>query len=307
MAAKQVLSVVPGKPAPDPLPFSPPSMARQAPRAEAEVAEPEAAPSQEFVAPPVEEMPEAAEKPALIEPAAPEENPPQDAELGLVQLVQKLGNTLEKHREWNAQRKASQAEAPQFPRAVAAPAVAAPAFDDQKFDMAAPAEAAQAMAAFFAPETDADAEAQAALETELPESVIPPAPATVRQLHPFAGLPQFEDGDDDELDQLAASFSLPLGRAAPKEATSPPKGLNNPFRANRPEFVRIEEPEQEPEAALPAVVFPQDQNAAVRAFDRPGPFGVSASTAPQRPSNASDDNDRVLREALMNLQRIGKI
>ena len=98
-----------------------------------------------------------------------------------------------------------------------------------------------------------------------------------------------------------------MGRAAPKEATSPPKGLNNPFRANRPEFVRIEEPEQEPETALPAVVFPQDQSAAVRAFDRPGPFGVSASSAPQRPSNASDDNDRVLREALMNLQRIGKI
>jgi len=263
-------------------------------------------------------MPEAAEAPELPEPtglpAAPEVSAPQGAEPGLVQLVQKLGSTLQRHREWNAQRKASQAEAAQFPRAVAGP-VSASAFDEQKFDVAAPAEAAQAMAAFFASEPEASSETSA--EAELPEFVPAPAPATakVRQLRPFAGLPQMDDGDDDELDQLAASFSLPLGRAAaaPKDDTSSSlTGINNPFRGNRPEFVRIEEPELEPEAALPAVVFPHDQTAAVRAFDRPGPVGVSASTAPQRPapqraSIASDDNDRVLREALMNLQRIGKV
>ena len=333
MTPKQVLAIVPKQsPLGDPLPFSPPSMARQAPPPPEEEAEysviesePEPAPIEEDGALSDEEMMEAAEKPEIAATPEPEPDPepePKSEEPALDHLVQKLGITLEKHREWSARRKAEQAEAPQFPRAVTAPAVEGPAFVEREFDMAAPAEAAQAMAAFFAPESEAAPAAPPAAATPasaLPASAMPP-PAIARQMRPFAGMNPLDDGEDDELDQLAASFSLPIKRAEPapeNEPYSPPTGTKNPFRGNRPEFVRVEEPEHSSEAVLPAVVFPHDEPAAaVRAFDRTGPVGISAAhpgnpatarPGSQRPSITSDDNDRVLREALMNLQRIGKV
>ena len=321
----------------EPLTFSPPSMARQpapaSPPDEIEFAtfeddhdsapsepelepepEPEAAPEpesepHEYFSPPEADEPVSAEPEAAPQPAA---------EPGLVQLVEKLGATLQRRREWSAKQIAQQAEAQRFPRAVVQGD--GPAEPASNFEAAAPAEAAQAMAAFFA---------QPAAEQDEPAAAAGSEPT---QMRPFAGLNRIEDMDgDDDLDELAASFSLPLASvaaapaaapveevAAPdaelapdSEAASSPLAAKNPFRDNRPEFVRIEEPEPAADTAPPAVVFPHEMPAA-RMFDRPGApsparvVGIPGSSLAPRPAASNADNDRVLREALMNLQRIGK-
>ncbi|MGB3165347.1 MAG: hypothetical protein WBA68_01065, partial [Alteraurantiacibacter sp.] len=71
---------------------------------------------------------------------------------------------------------------------------------------------------------------------------------------------------------------------------------DNPFRQAETEFVRVEEPETA--SVEPAVQFP-GQHGAARAFDPP------AGQSPARPAS-NDDNERALREALVNLQRMGK-
>jgi hypothetical protein len=79
--------------------------------------------------------------------------------------------------------------------------------------------------------------------------------------------------------------------------------------------VRVDEPEPEPDAAQPAVVFPHEAptGADVRPFDRPGtaPVASPAAATPAEPASANpvlggEENERVLREALLNLQRIGR-
>jgi len=359
MTAKQVISFDPD--GAEPLPFSPPSLARHF--AVDVPTPPEAAGSEhteiEFAdfepesvtQPPAIAEPEATPQEELpISPFAALAEPDADAAQGpqpdLVQLVQKLGATLEKHREWAAQRKSLPSEAPQFPRAVAVAEFAAPDFAEtgakteiaREFGLAAPAEAAQAMAAFFAPEPDLKPEADVEEFGAAPAMVpISANSAAASQLRPFAGMARVEHGgeeeDEEDLDRLAASFSLPFSRAEPVLETasaeapafeadggedgSAPDGENyssllaikNPFRDHRPEFVRVEEPE--PETALPAVMFPnEDTGGSTRAFDRPAEASIPAPAeeipAPSRPAISSEDNDRVLREALMNLQRIAK-
>lgn len=342
MSQMQVFSPIPAAvKAAEPLNFSPPSMARFAAAGEPEDEAPESAEDdcvteepevqQLFAAPEQVEAAEVAierdagEQPAADQPA----NEP-----GLVQLVQRLGATLERHREWSAQNADRQAdkqpEAPRFPHVVAS----------TDFDVAAPDEAALAMAAFFsAADANADEELPAfdpaAAEASEHQEFVPvpaAAPASIRQLRPFAGLSQIdeEDDEDEDLNQLAASLSLPIGRAASAagpvterineaapevsagdakagEAYSSLMVMKNPFRASRPEFVRVDEPETM--TAEPAVVFPHELPTATRMFDRPSPSPIA--TAPEMPAPArtpisNEDNDRVLREALMNLQRIAK-
>ncbi len=351
----------------EPLHFSPPSMARSS--FEPEVA-PQTAERQQFRQPePAEEIsaemvaepdpelvalrnPSAASfarpaepvvEHAFVEPARTAEIPMDD--LGLVQLVQRLGATLEKHREWSAQRAELKTSAAHFPRAVVA----------ADFDMADPGEAAQAMAAFFEDSPvdeqpshsgeDVDAAQDAPPEPafappQMPQMFVPAAASElepgIAELRPFCGLGQIDDvaaqDEDEDIARLAASFSLPrnLATAAPTLVPQAfadddtPAGLSaepevasdnedypsllemkNPFRDNRPAFVRVEEPE--PETTQAAVIFPHEapRVSAARAFDPPG-GEPRTSMASASPAPASDDQQRVLREALMNLQRIGK-
>lgn len=269
---------------------------------------------------------------------------------GLVQLVQRLGSTLEKHREWaahNAARAEAEAPAPEAIAHEAAPdtpdPVAEPAIPD-RFDPAAAEDVSQAMAAYFG---------AAATALPGPERTFEvPDGADRPRYEPFRGtLAAIEEADDEDDDQelagLAASFTLPImkdeepasiprpafdqapahrARSSDAESvadveedgdrvTAPSLTAANPFKRSHEEFVRIEEPEPEEGDAQPAVLFPNQQARGTvaqasavssRAFDPPAgrEHGVTQHTDRPRPSN--DDNERALREALMNLQRMGK-
>ncbi len=294
---------------------------------------------------------------------------------GLVQLVQRLGSTLEKHREWSAEKAAGRI-------ATASPAIElaeengedeshtqmaeAPVPDE--FDTAAADEAAQAMAAYFgnhARKPEAQPE-PLAFERETRSQVQPEtlevADASAQPgfgissgytdavpgqrygaLTGIAAAAMGEEYDeDDEINDLAASFTLPLTSEGEPEPTPRPAfdqpapshtagaviesseveedepadlapvAQINPFKRDAEEFVRIDEPEPEEGSAEPAVLFPNQSGRATRApasraFDPPR---MQGNTAPaqraERAKPSNDDNERALREALMNLQRMGK-
>lgn len=293
------------------------------------------------------------------------------ADVGLVQLAQRLGASIEKRRELLAARAALEV-------AAAAPVLA------EEFDMAAPDEAAQAMAAYFSrPPAAQPAEAVAELDTAAedpaeedsveedsvgedaaeedaaetgmptlssitptslaPASNTPRAKASTgpRQVfEPLAGLARIdidEDDEEEDIDELAASFSLPLGRStiasarptvaiAPEIAADPiveayeaplPQAV---FHSKRQQFVRIEdEPEVAEDDVQPAVVFPAEAAAPVHS---PAYASFSAPASAHAPGHSvaqpafeseayqtqarvhTEEHERALRDALLNLQRM---
>ena len=389
---QQFVAPEPAARQPEPLPFSPPSLARapdeeepvedtedaaEAPRqmfqpiADDTQAEPTDTQPQgddmpdhrPFDAPsPVEAEPHAVETPmqfhsepqdfepeadfAEFEETEADSEQPEEAPTGegLVQLVQKLGSTLEKHREWSAQRltapPAMLEAAPQQPAAAPIPTA---------FEAAAPGDAAEAMKAFFGSNAEAPVQPEPAPASPLVDKL--DAEGRVRPADSytsFGGIGSVSDEEeDDEVEDIAATFSLPIGAsAAPAPTPSPapqqfatptPRpsfdlppvsersyepqedeaetaeevasdyaaiSASNPFRSNREDFVRIEdEPQAEAGSVEPAVQFPNQQAPAARAFDPPAD-GERPARAQPAPSN--DDSDRALREALLNLQRMGK-
>ena len=385
----------------EPLPFSPPSMARiedalddvcddagfagdqtilpeedAGPESEDTVSD-----KQTFHGPDVAEHDiagESFEAAAMEEKAMPnraESDEESDSE-GLVQLVQRLGSTLEKHREWAAEKATTNAD---FAAPVSGAAEQGTGFDTSaehqpvpdEFDPAAAEDVSQAMAAYFGAPSAAPADT--AIGEEREDTVhsevaagedaaafsLPTETAAPRQRYEsFRGTIAAvdlddEDGEDeDALSEIAAPFALPLTTPeepapAPRPAFDQPPpsaGMNkppsdaefetdeeeplelgeypaNPFKRNSEEFVRVEEPEPEEGDTQPAVLFPnqqagrpaaasaplstQDQPSAQRAFDRPAGDAAAAQRA-ERPRPSNDDNHRALREALMNLQRMGK-
>lgn len=239
------------------------------------------------------------------------------ADLGLMQLAQRLGSTL-------ARRRQQVAETPRAADPVPAPVAAAPVVSEG-VEVARPEEAAQAMAAYFGK--------PAAIST--PRDGAPdfgPAPIP-SGLHSF--LSDFEEEDEDEHDDHATSFTLPRAFAGDEDvdpaavfADEPEAGeieaeedgedadaaeetsesgfssllaLNNPFTAPREQtFVRIEEPEPQAASAPGKVVFPGQDNeeaAPQRLFDRP-----DGSTP--APRGASADMNDALRNALSKLQKM---
>ncbi|MFC3098047.1 hypothetical protein [Alteraurantiacibacter palmitatis] len=260
-------------------------------------------------------------------------------ELGLVQLAQRLGSSIERRRALLAERAAqaarrdaaAPANAP-APAAMAArePLAAIPLLDD--VDAVAPDEAAQAMAAWFdrparsqddaARTPESDEAAPVAIEAaagaprqvfkpldedeqdDTPETGRPdPMPAPPfptfpgRALDGFAHIDIDEEEEDEELSDLAASFALNLGAAAgamPDDGETAPV---NPFAAPRQTFVRIEdEPEAgDPGDAQPAVVFPAETPVAA---------GNGEGAAASLSAADQEAQDRALREALLNLQRM---
>lgn len=259
-------------------------------------------------------------------------------DIGLVQLAQRLGASIEKRRELLAARAELLAAAAAVPTVTAAPAIA------EDFDVAAPDEAAEAMAAYFSqPQAVAgeenEAEADAA-EPDLAAGPHPVAPSASRartrtgtrqifepvedadpaKLNPLAGLARIDidddDEDDDDIENLAASFSLPIGRltsasvrpvaAEPAHFAPPVPAPQAVFQAERQEFVRIEdEPELAEDEVQPAVVFPAEA-----ATPAPSPFAVPAepvfeSEAYQAQARIhTEEHERALRDALLNLQRM---
>jgi hypothetical protein len=309
----------------EPLPFSAPSLARRAPRPSLEVtmALPEPQPRQEFVRSP---------EPVAFEPA-PAPDPEPEAEplrsdwqtaptesLGLVQLVQRLGATIEKRREWVA--------------AGAAAAASASAPAPLSGVEAAPAEeAAEGLAAFFGsaatvPDMAGGAEEEADARFAQAEPIAEEAPAA----RPAFLRGVADDDDDADDDDELPDFSLPLGRAASaqlaedeptdeggEDETDEPAendgftsllDMRNPFEAAAPEFVRIEEPEPDADDAEPAVVFPSAAAAQPvaefgsappsRRFDPPGKAAPSFGASQSAPADA----DAALRAALATLQRM---
>jgi hypothetical protein len=310
----------------EPLPFAAPSLAR---RAEAE--------PQVFVMPEPEPKPQvfAASQP-VVEAVADSFGEPQacaDWEsaplegLGLVQLVQRLGSTIERRRELRASAPAV------IPHA---PAQVAPV----EFEAAPAEEAAQAMAAYFnsapepeqAPETEEAAAGKAFLEEDAADFATPPRPNFLRSLQPLDDL-------DDE-DHAVPDFSLPLRRPAASPAFAAPVddaseetddeadegeneasdagyssllGMKNPFDAPKNEFVRIDEPDEQPELPEPTVTFPGQEKResfaipvsvnGSRLFDPPSAGGTPApaSAAPQA---APAEADAALRAALATLQKM---
>lgn len=288
-------------------------------------------------------------------------------DLGLVQLAQRLGSSIEKRREARAAHAAAEAEAARLAAiaAVAAPVAPAPislapvsfsptaTVPADDFDMAEAEDAAEAMAAYFgkaAPEAPAAQDATPFGPTTVAPLEPAPAaePAPQRQIFQPLGADQAipapampgsmaaiaieDDGDDDGDDavlNLAASFSLPLGRTEQPVAPAPVVVAPfNPFERKTQVFVRIEdEPQPEAGHVEPAVVFPGTETrlepqaatsvpssghalddlpplnglgAVRRSFDRP--TGMADGEAPVR-GNA-DENEKALREALLNLQRM---
>lgn len=250
---------------------------------------------------------------------------------GLVHLLQRLGDSLERRRAWIAETRAAEPAAPlrSFP---------------SEFEVAPAEEAARAMADYFAgagaspirpaPAAEADSRDEA---VEGPDhDTSDPVAAAPRPSFsdPFAGLAEEDEGDDPLPD-----FSLPLRHKLTTPAQAQPwcdplaagegdeddggeaasdcaslLAIGNPFAVKASEFVRIDEPDSEPEAIRPAVTFPghealqtpaetatarAEPEARQRLFDPPG-------KAPASPANAAAgaETDAALRAALATLQRM---
>ncbi len=209
-----------------------------------------------------------------------------EVETDILQLAQKLIETLEKHRSWSVRRAASN----QAPSAEQGKAAAEPV--DEKtgiaprtgegplnFDAAPADDAEEAMATYFggppviAPEDNSQSEIKV---TSAPAVDQPGEAAPTENLDRMAELGRvaaLEDGDEDysdDLGEIAASFSLPLGKAAKRRdigygvlATA-----QNPYR---------------PAAALHEMQHAEDKQ-----------------------ERSNKDSERALRDALLNLQRMGK-
>jgi hypothetical protein len=308
----------------EPLPFAAPSL-RRAAEAEPQVfAAPEPEMQEErkvFAAP--EPVFEAVEPPySEPETVADWETAPLEG-LGLVQLVQRLGSTIERRREAMACEPARILHEP-------APAQVAPA----DFEAAPAEEAAQAMADYFsaAPQPAEPsgfavpaAHSEEPAEDDAPAAEAPvefhaaPRPNFLRSLQPL------EDEDDE--DHAVPDFSMPLRRPAAAPEFAPPVndasdedeteeteaeasdagyssllGMKNPFDAPKNEFVRIDEPEEAAELPEPTVTFPGQEKResfaipvsvnGSRLFDKPGAGAAPAAAAPQA---APADADAALR------------
>ncbi|TIX48950.1 hypothetical protein [Alteraurantiacibacter aquimixticola] len=152
-----------------------------------------------------------------------------------------------------------------------------------------------------------------------------------------------DEDEDEEMADIAASFTLPRLKpeeepAAPARSFDPPADFDpderdedvseddkfgsllaprNPFAGRTEEVVRIEdEPGDEEGLTEAAVVFPsqREKQAAesepveqpMRPFDPPMPVEEDEGAAPAPSPRDTEENERALREALLNLQRMSR-
>lgn len=255
----------------DALAFSPPSLAREEPAAEdfgpaavAEDDEPDTQWEPQFVD--HRQFDDCDEEALIADEVDGREDARQLDDLGLVQLAQRLGSSIERRRQLRAARAALAAVA-------APPSTAALRVLDEDIDVAAPDEAAEAMAAWFsrpqaatqdAPviaitppgEDEPTADMQpapvpapipapipAAMAASAERQVFQPAEpdtgneaAAYRPLSGFAHIDiDVEDEDeDDDMADLAASFTLPLTRNVPASAMAPADPEEQALQADDP-------------------------------------------------------------------------
>jgi len=272
---------------PQPLAFSPPSLARNA---DAEDDSPQetkpAVPDydttseNEVNAASVDDLSDAEEEIADDQTERPDPASAANlAELGLVQLVQRLETVLEQHRAWSAERSvAAQAQSqaqpqhePPVTREIA-----------QTFAPAEPDEAADAMAAYFGQPAD---DAQAEVNTEEPVANIP---------H-LSIIDAEEDEDEGEAEPVTASLTLPIGNAQPATTEPKPEPTDKPVV-----LVAAESPIPEAKPTPEASPVRDASYRALSAVDNP--FRPQAHQARKAPAIA--DNDEALRDALLNLHRM---
>lgn len=237
--------------------------------------------------------------------AEPVSTNPELDDLGLVQLAQRLGNSIERRRE----RLAAQAQlaATVAPSAVAAvtPAVPPPLGED--VEAAAPDEAAEAKAAYFAgPAVSEDAPesaAETASESPATEWAADIEPESESNWQVF----QAEPAPREDATYRAPSGFAQLDIADEDENWEDPDyasllALHNPFHEHADAFVRIEdEPEEDDSIGQSAVVFPVEALRAAPVLADPTPLAF----APAPTSLVdSEENQRALREALLGLQRM---
>ncbi|WP_338241848.1 hypothetical protein [Aurantiacibacter hainanensis] len=251
----------------DPLPFSPPSLARGEGDAVHLAEDDEIDPAQDAGPESEDSVYEKPDSEAAT--TASRESEADMADEGLVQLVQRLSATLDRHRRWSAERAAQKAAAPSPVSGAVAEPVARKTGDPSvpgDFDVAAAAEAARAKVAYFSPSA-------ASLPTPVEDDAAQPAANEVE--HVDAALVDLWSEHEDE---DGADESAEFGDFASL----------NPFR-------------RDPGKA----VHPDRVESVVReAPSAPAQDGAAQQVARPKPSN--DDHERVLREALMNLQRMGK-
>nr|WP_166178366.1 hypothetical protein [Altererythrobacter segetis] len=278
----------------DPLPFAPPSLRRAEAAAfdggeiDAELAEPS--------------VPHLAIIEDAGEPESSDDRPL--AELGLVQLAARLGASI-------ARRKALQASRQPTLTAAIPPLAGAEDFEAAEAD-----EAARAIADFFGHGKSADVSPAQA------ELAAPAAPAIPVPLQAWT----LDSDDETEDERIAASFSLPLTKAAAPELAGDERSadmdelgeeteyssllaMKNPF-TRQEEFVRVEEPVTESAVVEPTVTFPslapaEASGLAPRPFDPPrNAAKTAASVGAPLPSRDPGDAERNLRAALATLQRM---
>ena len=214
-------------------------------------------------------------------------NAQSDAE-GLVQLVQRLSATLEKHREWSA------AQAARKPAVQASITGAADAPLAEEFDTAAAEEAARARADYFGRPAGPDKSRET-----VPDFSICADSHDAAEMRGYASLTGIgahfhEDEEEDDVIDLSASLALPLARAEQRPRTPRPA-----FDQPPPSAASHAEGASEENADVPgSAAAPFNRN------DEPEPAVLFPSQANRQP--ADDENERALREALMNLQRMGK-
>ncbi len=332
----------------DVLAFSPPSLAREEPAAEdfgpvavAEDDEPDTQWEPQFVD--HRQFDDREEEALIADEVDGREDARQLDDLGLVQLAQRLGNSIERRRQLRAARAALAA-------AAAPPSTVPLRVLDEDIDVAAPDEAAEAMAAWFsrpqATTHDAPVVAITPPGEDVPTADMQPAPvpapvpaamaapaerqvfqpaepdtgneaATYRPLSGFAHIDidvEDEDEDDDDMADLAASFTLPLARNAPASAMAPADPAEQAVQADDP-LAGLRNPfherpqafvriEDEPEADH--IGEPAVVFPAQAPAAAPQTFDQAAFAAPSaaaRPLN-TEEHERALREALLSLQRM---
>jgi hypothetical protein len=209
-------------------------------------------------------------------------------DLGMVQLAERLGRSLNQRLAAAALSPESEIEPTSAPLTFSAPSLEQEPEPQEAAVAVPPPVVPDALRAFMDEAAGEAAPAEIA-EDETGELQVP-VPVVPLALRPFAFEPfESDDDDDDALD--AGSFSLPLAEMMPRpfdapavvastdvepiqaqapveteededdalaeadESYSSLLEMNNPFRA-REEFVRVDEPEVEDEEIEPAVVFP---------------------------------------------------
>ena len=350
-----------------PLPFSPPSMARMPEpefREEAASAEPspEAVPGTETddetkFDTDTDTQPSFSEETAMSDhqtfddshrfdsAAAEPDTQPDEAENdvaaeGLVSLVQRLGSTLERHREWAAEQAATRVAGTSTVAMDIEAAAAEPGVPED-FGSAAADDAASAMAAFFgAPPRAAEEAVEEAAEepgqdtasldgpTEpalQPQDKAPQEPdrhtfapvsanvgSAVPAYRPFdaeflaAAASPDADEDEDESD-IAASFTLPLKanrvEPAPRPAFDVPPPSAAP-EADPPAPAAAANPFASEGQSYPRIDMPEEDDGVQPAVLFPNQKAATSHSAPMRPTASNDENERALREALQNLKRM---